>query len=80
MAGNASGGKKAAQKNLARDPDFYKKIGAKGGKNGHEGGFYYSMVNGLTTHIEAGRKGGLKSRRTPSVNTIKERNHHGETL
>ena len=30
MAGTKAGGLKAAQKNLARDPDFYAKIGRKG--------------------------------------------------
>ena len=32
MAGTREGGKKAAAKNLANDPDFYKRIGAKGGR------------------------------------------------
>ena len=32
MAGNREGGLKAAAKNKARDPDFYAKIGRKGGK------------------------------------------------
>lgn len=32
MAGTREGGLKAREANLARDPDFYKKIGAKGGK------------------------------------------------
>ena len=32
MAGTKAGGLKAAKKNLARDPNFYAKIGAKGGK------------------------------------------------
>lgn len=32
MAGTEEGGKKTAEKNVARDPDFYKKIGAKGGR------------------------------------------------
>lgn len=31
MAGTKLGGQKAAAKNLANDPDFYTKIGAKGG-------------------------------------------------
>ena len=35
MAGTAAGGKLAAAKNIARDPDFYKKIGKIGGKNGN---------------------------------------------
>ena len=39
MAGTKAGGKKAAQKNLAKDPNFYAKIGAKGGRNGRTGGF-----------------------------------------
>ena len=39
MAGTKAGGLKAAKKNLARDPNFYAKIGAKGGKNGKTGGF-----------------------------------------
>ena len=39
MAGTKVGGKKAAQKNLAKDPNFYAKIGRKGGQNGHTGGF-----------------------------------------
>ena len=39
MAGTKAGGQKAAAKNLAKDPNFYAKIGSKGGKNGHTGGF-----------------------------------------
>lgn len=34
MSGSSAGGKKGAAKILARDPDFYKRIGAKGGKKG----------------------------------------------
>lgn len=32
MSGSVSGGKLAAQKNLAKDPDFYRKLAAVGGK------------------------------------------------
>ena len=39
--------------------DFYKKIGAIGGRNSHKGGFQ----EGSELAKEAGRKGGLKSRR-----------------
>ena len=39
MAGTKAGGLKAAQKNISKDPNFYAKIGAKGGKNGRTGGF-----------------------------------------
>lgn len=59
MAGTKAGGKLAAQKNLARDPLFYAKIGAKGGRNGHTGGF---AANPDLARV-AGRKGGLISRR-----------------
>lgn len=33
MAGNKTGGKKAAAKNLAKDPDFYRKIGKMGAES-----------------------------------------------
>lgn len=59
MAGTKAGGIKAAQKNLARDPQFYAKIGAKGGKNGKTGGF---AANPELARI-AGAKGGRISRR-----------------
>ena len=60
MAGTKIGARKAAAKNLAKDPDFYKKIGSKGGKAGNTGGF---AANPELARI-AGRLGGLKSRRT----------------
>ena len=60
MAGTKAGGLKAAQKTLARDPDFYAKIGRKGGKNGRTGGF---AANPALARI-AGAKGGRISRRT----------------
>ena len=60
MSGTKAGGLKAAQKNLARDPDFYAKIGRKGGKNGRTGGF---AANPALARI-AGAKGGRISRRT----------------
>lgn len=59
MAGTKAGGMKAAAKNLARDPNFYAKIGAKGGRNGNTGGFAANPK----LAAEAGRKGGLVSRR-----------------
>ena len=60
MAGTVTGGKKAAAKNLARDPNFYAKIGAKGGRMGHTGGF---AANPELARI-AGAKGGQISRRS----------------
>ena len=56
MAGTKAGGLKAAQK----DPNFYAKIGAKGGKNGRTGGF---AANPQLARV-AGAKGGRISRRT----------------
>ncbi len=60
MAGTKAGGQKAAAKNLQRDPDFYAKIGSKGGKMGHTGGF---AANPELARI-AGAKGGRISRRS----------------
>ena len=62
MSGTKAGGKAAAKKNLARDPLFYVRIGAKGGKNGHTGGF---AANPELARI-AGAKGGRISRRKKS--------------
>ena len=58
MAGTATGGKLAAQKNLAKNPNFYKEIGARGGRNGHTGGFAANPK----LAAEAGRKGGKISK------------------
>ena len=63
MAGTIAGGKLAAKKNLANDPDFYKRIGAKGGRNGNTGGF---AANPELARI-AGAKGGRISRRPKKI-------------
>lgn len=63
MAGTKAGGQKAAAKNLAKDPNFYAKIGAKGGRLGHTGGF---AANPDLARI-AGAKGGRISRRKKVV-------------
>lgn len=63
IAGTKIGGRKAAQKNLERDPDFYKNIGRKGGKNGNTGGFASSQELARL----AGAKGGRISRRRKPV-------------
>jgi len=68
MPGTKEGGKKAAAKNLARDPNFYARIGAKGGKMGHTGGF--ALQHGETLEerharaAKAGAKGGRISKRS----------------
>ena len=72
MAGTKLGGLKAAATNKAiRGDDFYKKIGMKGGKNGHTGGFY---SNPALARL-AGAKGGRTSRRnSPYIEKLRE-NH-----
>jgi uncharacterized protein len=59
MAGTKAGGLKAAAKNLAKNPHFYRDIGRIGGRNGHSGGF---AANPELARI-AGAKGGRISRR-----------------
>jgi general stress protein YciG len=63
MAGTKAGGKLAAKKNLERDPDFYAKIGAKGGRNGSTGGFA-AGEEGRERARKFGAIGGRISRRT----------------
>lgn len=64
MAGTKAGGLKAAITNKARHGrKFYAEIGAKGGKNGHTGGF---AANRELARI-AGAKGGRISRRVKKV-------------
>lgn len=69
MAGTKEGGRKAAAKNLAKDPSFYAKIGAKGGRNGRTGGF---AANPALARI-AGAKGGRISRRGKKAATVVSR-------
>lgn len=60
MSGTIEGGKQAAKTNKERyGADWYAKIGAKGGKKGTTGGFYANRA----LAVEAGRKGGLISKR-----------------
>ncbi len=64
MPGTRDGGLKAAETNRKNQgEDFYKKIGALGGKAGNTGGFYQ---NRELARI-AGAKGGTISRRTKDV-------------
>jgi len=64
MSGNKQGGLKAAATNLTKHgADFYARIGAIGGKASTTGGFYANRELAK----EAGRIGGLKSKRGKSI-------------
>lgn len=63
MAGTKAGGLKAAATNKAKyGKEFYARIGAKGGRLGHTGGF---AANPALARI-AGAKGGRISKRGPA--------------
>ncbi len=69
MAGTKAGGLKAAATNRAKyGKEFYSKIGSKGGKMGHTGGF---AANPALARI-AGAKGGRISRRGPAKKTAEK--------
>lgn len=63
MAGTKLGGQRAAAKNLAKNPNFYRDIGRIGGKNGTTGGF---AANPELAR-RAGKLGGRISRRKKVV-------------
>ncbi|MEC5150893.1 hypothetical protein [Cryobacterium sp. GrIS_2_6] len=73
MPGNQVGGLKARDKNLASDPDFYKKIGRKGGSNGKGPDYQKGGIKaaGFAANPElarvAGAKGGYISKRRPAA-------------
>ena len=71
MSGTKLGGEKAAMKNKEKyGEDFYKRIGAKGGAKSHPETrpFFVDPEKAR----EAGKKGGLKSRRGPAKNPRKK--------
>lgn len=60
MAGTVEGGRKAAKTNKEKHgDDFYARIGRKGGKNGHTGGF----ASNRELASMAGKIGGMISKR-----------------
>lgn len=60
MSGTKAGGKKAAATNLKRNPEFYKEIGAIGGRNSPG-----SFQSDRALASRAGKVGGTKSRKLP---------------
>lgn len=73
MARTKAGGQKAAATNLERHgKDFYREIGAKGGRNGHTGGF---ASNPELAKI-AGAKGGRISKRKAGGKTRSDKGGH----
>ena len=79
MAGTKAGGAKAAATNKKNDPDFYRKIGAIGGKISTTGGFASLKVGadgltGLERAKVAGTVGGRVSRRGSSKNKQEKQN------
>lgn len=65
MSGTKAGGTKAAKTNKERHgEDFFKKIGAKGGRNGKGPDYKGGFASNHELAVLAGRKGGAKSRRT----------------
>lgn len=73
MSGTKEGGRKARETNLKKHgSDFYARIGAKGGHNGHAGGFAANRA----LAIIAGRKGGrISSRKGVKNGQRKERTY-----
>lgn len=67
MSGNYAGDLKAAQTNKERyGENFYKELGRKGGQVSRGGGFAANR----DLAREAGRKGGLKSKRTKQLDEV----------
>jgi general stress protein YciG len=63
MPGTKEGAIKARATTLARDPNFYARIGAIGGKKGKADGVIKGFAHNRELAVEAGRKGGLLSHR-----------------
>lgn len=59
MAGTPIGGLKASKTNLAKDPEFYSKLGKLGGKSGKAQGSVKGFAQNKERARTAGRKGGL---------------------
>ncbi len=67
MAGTVKGGQATAKKNKQKDPNFYRKIGAIGGRKGRTGGFAAGLEGRQRASIW-GSVGGTRSRRGTKSN------------
>lgn len=63
MSGTKAGGLKARDKNLANNPDFYKRIGKIGGSNGRGDNYTGGFAGDPELARRAGKIGGMRSRR-----------------
>ena len=74
MAGTKQGGVKNKAKLLALDPDYFRKLGSRGGKVGGSKGFALMDKDRLR---QLGHIGGSKSRR---IWTDEAKRHHSEVM
>lgn len=70
MAGTREGGLKVRAKLLAADPDYYSRIGTKGGAKSRGGGFAHMAAHDPKLHSKVSQKGGRISRRGPARKTV----------
>lgn len=64
ISGNKIGGQKARNTNISKyGQDFFRRIGALGGKRGTTGGFHYLMLHDPQKLKQIGIKGGSISKR-----------------
>ena len=71
MAGTIEGGRNARETNIRRyGPGFYARIGARGGHNGHTGGFAWMKEHDPKRLSSLGSRGGRRSHRGPAKKRI----------
>lgn len=68
MAGNKEGARKAAEKNLASDPNFYKNIGGQSWKNPERSRKTGFALLKKEKHLEISKKGGQKTKEDYKTN------------
>jgi len=55
MAGTSTAAKKVAAKNIEKDPDYYRKMGGKGGRGSRGYAFAHGKLDPKLTGIKGGR-------------------------